>query len=323
MNVRLKIMVFLATFCLLSTACERFSKASRFHYGEIDCDEIDVASRLPGRIKKVLVHPGQKVKKGDPLIEFEDDILAIKKQAALSRIAAAESQQKMSEDAFRPEVKAQLSSAAKAAKQQMDFARTSLERTKELFKEGAVAQQTVDEVEMKYKSLIENYNAAMSAVQLSNNGARKEVRVTTEALVEQARSRLAEIESFEKDMTLKSPVDADVQAIMSHEGELVPMGYPVVTLQKTERAWVALNIREEDLSLFPMDRKIEVEIPGLSGQKVETEVKFISAMANFASRNQTAERSSVDLKTFEVRLNFPKTPDGVRPGMTARVVKFF
>ncbi len=313
----------LVVLLMLSFAsCERWSRAAKNHYGEVECDEIDVASRLPGRIKSILVRPGKKVKKGEPLIEFEDDILAIKKQSALATISAAESQQQISEDAVRPEMKSQLQNAANAAKKQMDFAKSSLERTKELLKEGAVAQQTVDEVEMKYKSLVENYGAATSAVAFASNGARKEVKATAQALVDTAKARLAEIESFEKDMTLKSPVDADVLLVMSHEGELVPMGYPVVTLLKSDVSWITLNVREDELHDFTMDRKIEVEFPALQNKRFETQVKYISAMANFATRTNTAERSSFDLKTFEVRLEFPQVPEGMRPGMSAKIVKF-
>ena len=302
-------------------ACERWSKARHDFYGEVVSREIDAASRLPGRIRKILVRPGQIVRRGDPLIEFEDDIFAIKKKAALATIAAAEGTRNIAENAVRPEVKAQLNSAVSAAKKQMDFARTSLERTHELLREGAVAQQTVDEVDMKYRSLVENYNAATSALELATNGTRKETRTTAAAVVEQAKARLEEIESFEKEMTLKAPSDGEVAEVLNHEGELVPMGYPVVTLVQLGDSWVALNVHEKDLSEFKMERRAEVEIPAL-GRQVLTQVKFISAMANVASKTTTAERSSFDLKTFEVHLDLTDHPEGVRPGMSARVVRF-
>ena len=307
--------------CAVS-GCERWSKAHHDYYGEIVSEEIDAASRLPGRISKILVRPGQYVKKGDPLIEFEDDILAIKKKAAQATIVAAESQQNVAEHAVRPEVKAQLNSAVAAAKKQMDFAKTSLERTRELLHEGAIAQQTVDETEMKYKSLAENYNAALAALELAGNGARKETKTTAAALVDQAKARLEEIESFEKEMTLGAPSDGEVMEVLNHEGELVPMGYPVVTLVKLADSWVTLNVRETDLKDFPMERRAEVEIPAL-GRQLLAQVKYIGAMANFATKTTTAERSSFDLKTFEVRLDLTDKPEGIRPGMSARVVKLF
>ncbi|MEI6397657.1 MAG: efflux RND transporter periplasmic adaptor subunit, partial [Pseudomonadota bacterium] len=271
----MKISVIILMGLVSLSGCDWLSRANKDHYGEVSCEEIDVASRLPGRIKQILVKPGQRVKKGDPLIEFEDDILVIKKQAALATISAAENQQAISENAVRPEMKTQMQSAASAAKKQMEFAKSSLERTKELLKEGAVAQQTVDEVEMKYKSLVENYTAANAALDMATGGARKEVKATAAALVEQAKARLAEIESFEKDMSLKSPVDADILQVMSHEGELVPMGYPVVTLLKSDQSWVSMNVRENDLKPFTMNRKVEVEIPALENKRFEAQVKYI------------------------------------------------
>src|SRR5687768_2822899 len=54
--------------------------------GFIEADEIRVASRVGGRVADVLVHEGQRVKRGDPLVELEPyDLLHRRAEAKAQR----------------------------------------------------------------------------------------------------------------------------------------------------------------------------------------------------------------------------------------------
>ena len=311
----------LGLFYLGLGGCTQRSKAAHNIFGEVDAEEIDVASRLPGRVKHILVQPGQRVKAGDVLVEFEDDVLNIKKQGAQAAIVAAEKQRDLLNDAVRPEAKSQLAAAAAAAKKQMEFAKTSLDRTRALLSEGAVAQQLVDEVEMKYQTATQAYRVATSGVDMAKTGARGETKATADAVVEQAKSLLAEIEAFEKDMSLKAPVDAEVGEILDHEGELVPMGYPVVTLVRLDKPWIVVSVPEAALAKYPMGRETSVQVPAFGNTPIKVKVSRIAAMADYATQNHVQDRGNFDLKTFEVRLDVENPPAGLRPGMTAILAK--
>lgn len=301
------------------SGCHQDSKAHGPTYGEVEADEIDVASRLPGRVKKILVTPGQKVKVGDALVEFEDDVMAAKKAGALATIAAAESRRDIAKDAVRPEEKEQLAAAVSAAKKQMEFAKTSLDRAKTLLAEGAIAQQAYDEINFKHQAATEQYNATAAKMKMANVGARPEERAGAEALVAQAKTLLSEVEAYEKDMILRSPVDGEVFQILNHEGELAPTGYPVMTLLKANSNWITLSVPENRLKEFTMDREVKVAIPALGENKVDGKVTYIAAMANFATKSFTQDRSSFDLKTFEIRITPVAKLEGARPGMTAMI----
>ncbi len=308
-----------ATVTLALPACEQASKARHDIYGEIDADEIDVASRLPGRIRSIPVREGQTVKAGDVLVAFEDDMMVIKKQAATATIAAAQSKQAIAQDAVRPEEKQQLQAAADAAAQQLDFAKKTLARTAVLLKEGAVAQQTYEEVQMKYQGAVAQHDAATAKLRMANAGARAEEKAGANALLDQAKAMLAEVDAYEKDLSLKAPADGIVYKILNHEGELVPTGYPVVTLLKTDQAWITINLPETRLRELPQDSVTSVEVPALGDKQLSGKVTYIAAMANFAAKTFTQDRSSFDLKTFEVRVALDGKPEGLRPGMTAIV----
>lgn len=300
-------------------ACTQSSRAKTHIYGQVETDEIDVSSRIPSRIKKIAVSPGQKVKAGDLLIEFEDDVIAAKRKQAEAAIAAAQSRQGIAENAVRPEEKAQIKAGVIAARKQMEFAKSSLERAKLAFKEGAISQQNLDEVDFKYKASVENYNAMAAKEKMANIGARAEDKAGATALVDQAKGALAEAEAYSKDMNLLSPIDGEVFQILNHEGELVPAGYPVVTLLKLPEVWVTFNIPETELKAFPMGKAVSVTVPALSDLKIIGEISYISPMAGFATKTSTQDRGTFDLKTFELRVKLSAPESVLRPGMTALV----
>lgn len=307
------------TLSLLVGACSQNSKARKNIYGQVEVDEVDVASRIPARVHRILVKSGQKVKAGELLVEFEDDVIAAKRKQAQALLQGAESKNAIAENAVRPEEKAQLKAGVEAAKKQMQFAKSSLDRAREALKEGAISQQNLDEVEFKYQASLENYNAMAAKQRMANVGARPEEKMGAQALLEQARNGLAEVDAYVKDMSLASPIDGEVFQILNHEGELVPAGYPVITLLKTAEAWVTFNIPETSLQYFPMGQAVKVEFPALKDRKVEAAVSYIAPLAGFANRTTTQDRGTFDLKTFELRVNLPAGESTVRPGMTALV----
>ncbi len=302
---------------LLIVSCTQNSKARRWIYGQVEVEEVDVASRVPSRVKRIAVKVGQKVKAGDVLVEFEDDIVAAKRKQAEALLAGATSRKNIAEDAVRPEEKEQIKAGVEAARRQMQFAKQSLERTKQALKEGAISQQNLDEVEFKYQASVEAYNAIAAKQRMAKAGARVEEKAGAQALLDQAQSGLAEVQAYSKDITLTSPIDGEVFQILNHEGELVPTGYPVVTVLKTSEMWVAFSLPETSLKNFPMGKEVSVSIPALDDLKTKGNVSFISPMAGFANRTSTQDKGAFDLKTFELRVTLPNADPQLRAGMTA------
>ena len=71
--------------------------------GEAEAKQIKVASKIPGRIERIIVKPGAKVEKGDTLVEISTPELDAKKVQAESARHAAESQSIKAENGARKE----------------------------------------------------------------------------------------------------------------------------------------------------------------------------------------------------------------------------
>ena len=285
--------------------------------GLINATEIDVASKVPGRVLKLHVLEGQQVKAGDLLVELNLEELDAKLQQATSAIDAAKAQLALAEKGARPQEKKALANQVESARAQVEVTKKMLDRMRKLLDENAVPQAKYDEVEFKYQVSVNQLEMAMAKLDAVSKGARTEEIRALEALVAKGESVAAEIEIYKKEREQRAPVDGEVSKIVIHEGELTNTGYPIVTIVKMDDMWASFAIREDRLKDIRVGDEVEIEIPALD-KKVPMKVANISAMGDFATWRATSDRDRFDLKSFEVKLRPVEPVDGLRPGMTAR-----
>ena len=285
--------------------------------GLIHATEIDVASKVPGRVVAVHVQEGQHVKSGDLLVELNLDELDAKLLQATSSIDAVKAQLALAEKGARPQEKKALTNQVDSARAQVDVTKKMLDRMSKLLEEKAVPQAKYDEVEFKYQVSLNQLEMAQAKLDAVNKGARSEEIRALEALVEKGESVAKEIEIYQRERTQTSPVDGEVSKIVVHEGELTNTGYPIITLVKMDDIWASFAIREDRLKNLRIGDEVEIEVPALD-RKIPMKVANISALGDFATWRATSDRDRFDLKSFEVKLRPTQPVDGLRPGMTAR-----
>lgn len=285
--------------------------------GLINATEIDVASKVPGRIAELYVHEGQHVKAGDLIATLNLDELDAKLTQATSAIDAAKAQLALAEKGARPQEKKAAANLVDAAQAQVDVLKKTLDRMQDLLDEKAVAQAKYDEVLAKYQVALSQLEAAEQKLDAINNGARSDEIRALRAMVAKGESVAAEIEIYKKEREQHAPVDGVVSKIVIHEGELCNTGYPIVTIVKLDDIWASFAIREDRLKDIHDGDTVEVEVPAL-GKTIQMTVSNVSAMGDFATWRATSDRDRFDLKSFEVKLRPVSPVEGLRPGMTVR-----
>ncbi len=287
--------------------------------GEVEAKQYKVASKLPGRIQEIAVDKGQKIQKGDFVFSISSPEVDAKLAEANAARMAAEAQNRKAKNGAQPEDIAAAYSTYVKAEAAAQFAEKSFQRIQNLYNEGVVPEQQRDEVETKMKAARETANAAKAFRQHAEKGARDEDKAAAEALVKRADAAIDQVKSYLEETTMYSIANGEVSGINVEEGELVPTGYPVVTILDIDDIWVTLYIREDYLSQFKMGETFTAEIPGLENESYEFKVTYISPAAGFARFNATKTSGEFDLKSFEVQARPLKKIDGLRPGMTAVV----
>ena len=287
--------------------------------GEVEATQIKVASKLIGRIDSLFVKKGDEIVPGMLLFTISSPELEAKfSQASAVRRAAGAQRDKAFNGAQKEDVQAafnnwQTSLAA------AEYAKKTFARIQNLYKDGVIPEQQKDEVETKMKAAVETEKAARSLYEKARNGARYEDKDAAGALVLQADGVMSEVGSYLSERRIMAPIKGEVANVLAEQGELIPAGYPVVTLVDLSDVWVTFNLREDLLAAIRKGSVIPARFPALGMKEVALKVTYINALGDFATWNATKTRGDFDLKTFEIQAVPVEKTEGLRPGMSAVV----
>ena len=287
--------------------------------GEVEATQIKVASKLIGRIDSLLVRKGDEVQPGTLLFTISSPELDAKYlQASAVRKAVGAQKDKADNGAQKEDIQAAFNSwqTALAA---ADFAKKTFTRVENLFKSGVVAEQQKDEAETRMKAAVETEKAAKSLYEKAKKGARYEDKASAGALVMQADGVLTEVNSYLSETRIFAPIRGEIANIIAERGELVPAGYPVITIVDLDDVWVTFNLREDLLAAIKKGSTFKARFPALGMKEVLLKVSYILTLGEFATWNATKTSGDFDMKTFEVQAVPVDKIDGLRPGMSALV----
>ena len=287
--------------------------------GEADATKVDVAAKVAGRVATIEVKEGDAMTKGDPVATLESpEIRARLDQAEAAKAGAVAQREKADTGAREEEIR--------AAKSQWDRARHAAElaevtfgRLERLARDGVVPRQRRDEAEAQWKTSRDAADAAKALYDLALAGARREDRDTAAALVSRAEGAVDEVKAFLDETKVVSPAAGEVYRRNVEPGEIVPAGFPIVTLVDLSYVWVTFQVREDHLARLKMGSTVPARFPALGDEEIPLTVSFVAPQGDFATWRATSAQGGFDLKTFEVRAR-PKSPvAGLRPGMSAVV----
>ncbi len=287
--------------------------------GEVEATQVKVASKLVGRIDSLLVHKGDDVTSGDLLFTISSPELDAKYlQASAIRKAAGFQKEKADNGAQKEDIQAAFNmwQTALAAS---EFAKKTFQRVENLFKSGVVAEQQKDEAETRMKAAVETEKAARSVYEKAKKGARYEDKGSAGALVMQADGVLTEVNSYLSETRIFAPIRGEIANIIAERGELVPAGYPVITIVDLDDVWVTFNLREDLLAAIQKGSTFKARFPALGMKEVLLKVNYINALGEFATWNATKTSGDFDMKTFEIHAVPVEKLNGLRPGMSALV----
>ncbi|MTG97695.1 MULTISPECIES: HlyD family secretion protein [Myroides] len=289
--------------------------------GQVEATQINVASKIPGRIDAIYVKEGDKVKSGQVLLQISTpEIDAKLAQAESVQKAAQALDAKATKGAREEEIQAAYN-MWQQAKIGAELAAKTYTRVENLFNEKVLPAQKKDEAYTQYKAAQEVEKAAHSQYRMATNGARVEDKQAALAKVHQAMAAVQEVQILKGEGEVKAPQSGEVLTIMPNKGEIVNSGYPIVNLVDLDDVWVYFNIKENLMPYFKMGAKLHASVPALGNQEIELEVKYIAAQADYATWSATKTKGEFDMKTFLIKAYPVKKVDGLRPGMSALVLE--
>ncbi len=287
--------------------------------GEADATKVDVAAKVAGRLATIEVKEGDPVERGDLVATLESpEIRARLDQAEAARAGAVAQRDKADSGAREEEIRAAKSQWDRA-RHAADLAEVSFGRLDRLARDGVVPNQRRDEAEAQWRTSRDAAEAAKAMYDLALAGARREDRASAAALVSRAEGAVDEVQAYLAETKVAAPAAGEVYRRNVEPGEIVPAGFPIVTLVDLSDLWVTFQVREDLLERLKMGATVPARFPALGNEEVALTVSFVAPQGDFATWRATSAQGGFDLKTFEVRARPARPVPGLRPGMSAVV----
>ncbi|MEG1863783.1 MAG: efflux RND transporter periplasmic adaptor subunit, partial [Alistipes sp.] len=268
--------------------------------GTVECTTYKASSKIPGRIDAMKVKQGEQVEKGQLLYTLSTPELDAKLQQAEAVESAASALDAAAIAGARVQQIATAMNMWEKAQAGKELAQKTYERIKNLYDQGVVPAQKMDEASANFKAMEATAQAAKAQYDLAMDGARIEDKQAAAARVRQAQGAVSEVESYITDAMIYAPIAGEISTIIAEQGELVGSGYPVVAILDMRDMWVTFNIKETLLPAVHIGTPMKGFVPAL-GCDVELEVTYIAVQADFATWSATRTQGGFDIRTFAVK----------------------
>jgi HlyD family secretion protein len=279
--------------------------------------KINVNSKVTGRVKWIGVEKGDKVKEGQVLVRLEDDEFHAQYLQAMGAVENAKAYLMELQNGSRPEEVQQAQHNLDEARATAANDKVTLDRTKELFGQGVVSKQALDDAAAKYEADQQRANSLQQSFSLSKLGPRAEEIARAKGALMQAQGTAAYAKSQLDATQVRAPVSGTILERKAEKGELItsqfasgaeggPQG-SVVALADLSDLQADLDIAQNDFSrLKPKQRGI-VTVDAFPSLKWNGVIAEISPEAN----RQKA--------TVQVKVQIENPDEHLRPDMNATV----
>ena len=276
-------------------------------WGMADAKEININSKVAGRVVKLFVDEGVHVEKGQLIAKIDSDTQEPQQRSAQANLAAQYAQL-----------------------QQVIISSRNLEETLNASLRAAQAR----EAQAKTAQTYDAYHSKLEDAQAVLTAAQAEVESASANILKNDENKALELAAREQAAALKGQLDAVnvmlgeteifapfagvVTKKFAEEGMLISTSVPLYSLQDTSDNWIDFKVDETELKNFSLGESITLE--GRDGStKIIGTVESIRRKADFATQKSTSERGDPDIIAFNVKIR--TNNPGVWPGMRFKILR--
>lgn len=214
--------------------------------------EVTLSAQRTGRIVMLPVKEGDIVKKGD----------------LISRLDLTEEE-------------VQTESTLAQSKALYEESKKNLNRIKDLFEKGMVAQQDLDAARRAYEVVKSQYEAAAEDVDVKRDYS-----------------------------VIRAPFDGVIAKKFTEVGELLLPGKQIVTIVNPDKIYVLATIDEVDVGRLRLNQPVTITVDAFAGEKFDGTIKRISPIVS---------GGKLETRTADVWIYFAEKDTRIKPGMSADV----
>ncbi len=289
--------------------------------GRIEATEIDIATKLPGRLQDLLVREGDFVTAGQTLAHMQIDVLE-----AQRREAQAQHQQAINAEASAQAQIALRQSDQRAAEavvvqreSELDAAERRLARSETLAKEGASSMQELDDDRARMRSAQAAVAAAKAQVAAAAAAvvAARAQQTGAQSAIAAAQATIDRIQADIVDSTLTAPRAGRVQFRVAQQGEVLGAGGRVLNMVDLADVYMTFFLPTQAAGRVALGQDVHLVLDAAPQWVIPAKVTFVSATAQFTPKTVETEsereklmfrvRAQIDPQLLQAHLNYVKT----------------
>jgi HlyD family secretion protein len=279
--------------------------------------KINVNSKVTGRVKWIGVEKGDHVQQGQVLVKLEDDEFRAQYEQAKGSADSARAYLEELEHGSRPEEIAEAQHNLDETRAMLADDKATLERTRQLFAQGVVSRQALDDAIAKADSDQQRVNSLDKVFQLARLGPRAEEIARAKGALEQAEGQASYAKSLLDATEIRAPVNGTILDRTAEKGELItaqfassaeggPQG-SVVSLADLNDIQADLDIAQDDFAKLTPHQKATVTVDAFPDLHWDGVIAEVSPQAN-------REKA-----TIEVKVQILNPDSHLRPDMNTTV----
>ncbi len=279
--------------------------------------KISVNSKVTGRVAWIGVEKGDKVKEGQVLVRLEDEEFRAVYEQARGAWESAKARLAEAEHGSRPEEIQQAEHNLAEARATAANDKITLDRTHDLFAQGVVSKQSLDDAQARYDADQQKTESLQQSFQLAKLGPRVEEIDRAKADVDTAKGQMDYAKSQLDATVIRAPVTGTILERTAEKGELVTAQFAsgaeggprgsVVALADLNDIQVELDIAQDDFAKLSPHQEGIVTLDAFKDRSYKGEIAEMSPEAN----RQKA--------TVQVKVQILQPDSYLRPEMNATV----
>jgi HlyD family secretion protein len=288
-------------------------------HGNVDIRQVELAFNASGRIDRLLVAEGDRVRKGQLLAVLDTERLSEQVAQAEAQVASQRQVVARLEAGSRPEEIRKAQADVQAARVDAANALAHYRRQEELVAQHFVAQQQLDDARFALDAARARLKATEEALRLVELGPRAEDIAAARATLKAYEAAAAVARRDVREGSLIAPSDGVVENRILEVGDMASPQKPVYTLALTAPVWIRTYVAEPDLGKIHLGARAEITTDSYPDLRERGWIGFVSPTAQFTPKSVETREVRTAL-VYQLRVFVCNPRQQLRLGMPATVV---
>ena len=276
--------------------------------GRIEATEIDIATKIAGRVEAIMVDEGDFVSAGQILAKLDTGVLEAQLREAQARLRQARNAIETARTRVlqRQGEKAATKALILQRKAELDVAQKHLQRSESLVREDAIAMQQLDDDQATFLSAQAVLRAAESQLVAADAAiaTAKSQAIEAESDVAAAQATVERIQVDIDDSVLKSPRDGRVQYRVAQPGEVLGVGGKVLNMVDLSEVYMTFFLSTVEAGRVAMGSEVRLVLDAAPQYVIPAYVSLVSDVAQFTPKTVETANEREKLM-FRIKAQIP------------------